>query len=291
MPLASDLIDQVVAELHGYGQSADRITALTADIALDDTSLTVDAVTGSKLGVEPGILEIDGEQLYAATVDSQSNTVTLASGFGRGFSGTTPAAHTAGSIVRSGPMYPRSRVLEVMNDVINSLFPDLFAVWKVTTAVTFPINSYTLPSIPSWIITAQWQDVQGNWQPVDSYEKDSYDYKFRLGSQIQIGRPLRIIYAGTPVLFADETSDYSTTGLPPSAADLLKIGTVARMVPAIDISRPQLSTVEQSDRGRVVPPNAGLNAGKYLQDQFNTRLENEKRSQKNLYPPRLRKVW
>jgi hypothetical protein len=93
-------------------------------------------------------------------------------------------------------------------------------------------------------------------------------------------------------LFTAETDDYAAvTGLPLSAADVLSLGVVARMMPALDISRAQLTSVEQSDRSRVVPPNQGINAGKYLMAEFQQRLANEAQALRMQYPARLKRTF
>src|SRR5882762_9590463 len=87
-----------------------------------------------------------------------------------------------------------------------------------------------------------------------------------------LGRPLRVLYSTEPTKFASESDNYTITGLPASATDVLTLGIVAKQVPGLDISRAQLSSVEQSDRSRVVPPSAGINAAKYLMAEFQDRL-------------------
>ena len=153
--------------------------------------------------------------------------------------------------------------------------------------MTYPSNQYTLPTRPLDIIDAQWQDPLGNWQKARSYTIDPFDGTFRLGGGPMLGRPLRVLYSTEPTKFASESDNYTITGLPASATDVLTLGIVAKQVPGLDISRAQLSSVEQSDRSRVVPPSAGINAAKYLMAEFQDRLSNEARALRKQYKPRL----
>lgn len=286
-----DIIDECSAQLHGWGSTQDRITPLTSDITAEDTTFTVDFAFGQAVGITPGVVEIDGEQLYVVAVDAETKLCTVASGFGRGYGGTTAAAHSAGAKVITRPRFPRIWLLNQLNDIIGAVFPQLFVPNTYTTTVSWPSNSYSLPTnngTPMSVIDAQWQDPIGNWQKCRSYTVDPYDGKMRLGSGPMIGRPLRVLFATQPRTFSAESDVFTTTtGLPASAKDVLTLGVVAKQVPGLDISRAQLSSVEQSDRSRVVPPNAGVNVAKYVMAEFQERLANEAASLRRQYKSRL----
>lgn len=290
-PTCGDLLDEIKAQLHGWGSTQDRITPLSADIGPTDTTFQVDYTFGQSVGITPGVVEIDSEQLYVVNADPDTGTCTLARGFGRGYSDTTPASHTAGASIVSRPKFPRIWLLKQINEVIGSVYPSLYAVNKYQTVVTYPSNTYTLPNTngtPMSVVDCQWQDPIGNWHKCFSYTIDPYDATFRLDSGAMIGRPLRVIYVTQPREFVAETDDYVTaTGLPLSARDVLTLGVVANQLPGLDISRAQVSSVEQQDRSRVVPPNAGITASKYVEALFQNRLQNEAESLRRQYRPRM----
>lgn len=284
---ARDLVDQVSAELHGWGISQDRITALAADIGPADLSFTVDEVFGPATGIQPGIVEIDTEQLYVSTLDQPTKTATIAA-FGRGFGNSTAASHLAGARITSRPKFPRSTLLSEMNNIIRSVYPKLYSVKSDDTLrITYPSNSYTLPGNPEQILDVQWQDWLGRWRKVRSYQLDPFDHKLRLAGTGLIGRPLRVLWSERPVIFTSEDDDYSVCGLPESSVPVLTKGTAASQIPGVDISRAQASSVEQSDRSRVVPPNAGINAGKYLLAEYMQALSSETDALRRKYPPRI----
>lgn len=293
--LAGDIVSEISAQLHGWGSTQDRITPLSNDLDTSSLTFVVGAASGQAVGITPGVVEVNSEQMYVTAVDQATGTVTLAPGFGRGYGGTVAATHPAGSIIISRPKFPRLWIFKTLNEVVGSLYPDLFAVKTQTLTVTFPQNTYVIPGVagkPFWVIDAQWQHPIGDWIRDRSYSIDAYDGTFRLGSGAMIGRPLRLVYATEPTQFVAETDDLVTaTGLPLSCADLLQMGVVARLIPGLDISRAQLSSVEQSDRGRVVPPNAGINASKYLMQEYMARLANEKRALRTLYKPKMKVIF
>lgn len=291
MTTAKDVIDEVSAQLHGWGSTSDRVTPLTAPIGPTDSTFTVDFSFGQATGITPGVVEIDAEQLYVTAVDANTNIVTLANGFGRGYNDTTAASHAAGAKVISRPKFPRIWLLKQINEVIGAVFPELFAVNTYTGTVTYPSNTYTLPTVPMFIVDAQWQDPIGNWHKCQSYTVDPFDGSLRIGSGPMIGRPLRVLYATQPQSFTSESDNFSVTGLPASCVDVLTLGTVAKQLPGLDISRAQTTSVEQSDRSRVVAPGAGVSAAKYVMAEFEERLHNEAQSLRRQYRSRIVKVF
>lgn len=292
MTLAGELLDEMSAQLHGYGSTQDRITPLTSDIGPTDLTMTVDFSFGQAVGIAPGVVEIDSEQLYVVSVDATSNLITVANGFGRGYNGTTPVAHSAGAKIVSRPKFPRNWMFKQANQIIDSLYPDIFDTATFLGSVTYPNNTYNLgATTPIEILDAQWQDTLSRWWKCESYTVDPYDGTFRLGGGAMVGRPLRVLFTAPPKLFTAETDDFSVTGLPASCVDLIILGVVARQVFGLDISRAQLSSVEQSARSTAVPPNAGLNASSYVMKLFAARLASEAKSLRSQYRPRMVKVF
>lgn len=275
MPTAGVLIDQIIAQLHGWGATQDRFSYLSGAMGPTDTSFTVDATAGVAIGVAAGPMEIDQEQIYVVNVDQGSGTCTVGGGTaGRGFSDTVAASHALHAKVTSRPRFPRVWVLQQLNDIIGSVYPTLFKVNTFVTTVTYPSNTYILPvSPPLLVLDVQWQNPLGNWERQFSYDLDPYDGTLRLGGGPMLGRPLRIAYATEASPFAQESDDFvGVTGLPASCADVLALGVVAKQAPGLDLARAQISPV---DPARPVPPGAGVAAAKYIMAMYQERLKNE----------------
>lgn len=292
MPTCGDLISECSAQLHGWGSTQDRLTPLSVAMTPTATSFTVQFVFGQSVGITPGVVEIDAEQVYVTSVDPNTGVCQVAQGFGRGYNGTVAASHSIGAKAISRPKFPRIWLFKQLNEQLSAVYPYLFQVKTFTTTVTYPSNQYTLPFVPLNIIDVQWQDPIGNWERCWSYSIDPFDGTFRLGDGAMIGRPLRILYSTAPGLFTAESDDFVTvTGLPATAYDVLTLGVVAKQVPGLDISRAQLSSVEQSDRSRVVPPNSGINVGKYIMAEYKDRLKNEAQTLRTQYRSRMVRVF
>jgi hypothetical protein len=73
--------------------------------------------------------------------------------------------------------------------------------------------------------------------------------------------------------------------------DVLVLGAVAQLLPSQELSRLQMSSVEQQNRSGLVAPSAALTSSRYLEQKFQVRLQEERRSLQRLYPPRLTGVW
>jgi hypothetical protein len=290
MTTCRDILDEISAQLHGWGSSSDRVTPLTNTLNASDLTFTVDATFGQSVGIAPGVIEIDSEQLYVTKVDATTGSVTLANGFGRGYNGTTPATHAAGSRIISRPRFPRTNLLKQVNQIIGSLYPRLFVPKTWTGTVTYPTDTYTISPVPMTVLDVQWQDPIGNWHKCQGYSLDTYDQTLRLANDAMVGRPLRVTYGVEPTQFASESDDFAVTGLPASCADVLTLGSVAKLVPGLDISRAQLTSVEQSDRSRVVPPSAGVTVARYLMAEYQERLANEAKALRTRYKPTIRRV-
>src|SRR6266498_317299 len=180
MTLASDVIDLVSQELHGWGLTQDRVTALSTGIGTSDLSFTVDSTFGQAVGIMPGIVEMDAELIYVTNIDKISRICTVAP-FGRGYQGTTAATHATGVKITSRPKFPRQQILKEINNVIGAVYPELFAVgFNNSLVVTYPSNSYVVGAGALDILDVQWQDVYGNWQNVRAYQLDRYDHNLRI---------------------------------------------------------------------------------------------------------------
>jgi hypothetical protein len=183
-----------------------------------------------------------------------------------------------------------------LNEIVQSVYPQLFAIGSYTGTITYPSNRYNLGSTigsPMEALQAEWQDPIGNWHPLFSYRIDPADNQLVLGSRdAPVGRPFRVLYKAQPRPFTSESQDLVTqTGLTAGVADVLTLGVVAKQVPGLDISRAQLNSVEQSDRSRVVPPSAGVTAAKYLMAEYQDRLANEAASLRKQYRSRVVRIF
>ena len=104
-------------------QHQTRVTSISADVGLTDTTIPVD--DSSVMG--RGLIEIGTELMWVQTVPATGNTATVLPK-GRGWRGTTATTHTLGDTVVVSPSIPRSVIAREVNNHIRALFPDVYAV-------------------------------------------------------------------------------------------------------------------------------------------------------------------
>src|SRR5882724_8394102 len=118
------MTDRAKQNLFGYTSKQQQWSYLTGSVLSTDLTIQVNDATQ----ISRGLIEIGGVELaLLKSVNRTSNTVTLEPG-GRGQYGSVATAWPANTTIENNPVFPYVRLQENVNDVINSLYPDLFAV-------------------------------------------------------------------------------------------------------------------------------------------------------------------
>ena len=106
MPNLSNMIDEVLINLAGYTFQQDRATYIVSDVSASNSTIASPIILqlGSTENIGKGAIEIDEELIWIDSFDRVSNTGTV-SPWGRGYLGTTQAAHTAGTKVTITPTF------------------------------------------------------------------------------------------------------------------------------------------------------------------------------------------
>ena len=296
--------DQLITETIGYLQSwsldSEQMTTLAADLQITDLAGTVTATRGVATGISPGILEIDQELLYCDTT-TQVGAFTITP-WGRGYLNTVAAFHPAGSKVISQPTFPRAKVLDSLNEVMQRVFPDIFAV-KIFEDTTKAVQvTYDLPDDAQWVLDARWQTPGGRlyWQGIRRWRISSgggtqfgdTGITVDVADRMAPGRPIEFRYAAKPQSLVNTTDDFeTTTGLPSSLRDVVCLGAAAALTTSQELSRLEVSSVEQQNRSQLVAPSAALTSSGFLEKRFQTRLAEERATLQRLFPPRVTGSW
>ena len=127
------MVDEVRSSLAGYTLRQDRITYLNSAISSTDTAMVI----GSSSNLAKGIIEIDDELIWVDNFSQASSTLNAAPGFGRGYQNTPASPHAQYAQITLTPTFPRVMIKKAINDVINSLYPKLWAV----ASTTFTFNA------------------------------------------------------------------------------------------------------------------------------------------------------
>lgn len=298
-PTANDLIVETQGMLRSWNQNAEQVTTLTSNITTGGLTFTVSEVSGEQLGVSSGIIEIDEELLLVSAI-AADGTCTVPP-WGRGFLGTTAAAHATGVRVTSQPTFPRAKVLDALNETLGRVSPDLYGVAVAEFTTTVPALTYDLPDNALNVIDARWQ-VPGPalyWQGVKRLRKAASggntppytNVTVDIADNMVPGRRLQITYAASPTSWVATTDTYASCLLPDSAKDVIILGAAAKLTVSQELSRLQISSIEQQDRSRLVAPSAALTSSRYLEQQYQLRLKEEAMSLRTRYPVRVMGVW
>ena len=293
MTTFKQLTDQTLVMLTGYTQRQDQATYLTADLTADALTFTV--YQGAVLS--RGMVEIGDELIWVDRFDQTTNTAYVAP-YGRGYRGTTATSHDAGDRVTIAPTFPRSSVKQFINDSIDGVYPDLFAVKNTQFPFVAVRTTYQMPSD---LIDAQqvsWQTIGPSleWLPVRHYRVDNMAAQsaWPTGKTLSVydaivpGRPVNVTYTAKPSRLQYDTDDFCETGLPESCKEVIIFGAAWRTVSFLDLGRIPAQSAEADAMQANDPVGTGANAARLLFQMYQQRLQIEQRKQQETYPVRVR---
>ncbi len=301
MPNMNDMIDEVLINLAGYTYQQDRATYISQDVPATASTIASPIILqlASTENIGKGTIEINEELIWLDSFDRVSNTATVPP-WGRGYLGTSTAAHTAGTKVTITPTFPRYVVKKAINDTISAFGATIFAV-KTTSftfnaaQTTYAFNNLNIHNIMSLM----WQDVgpSQEWFPIRHWTWDSLASSAAFGAEaqtvtigdyVQPGRTIKVVYATDPVPFTTNIQDYSTqTGLPNSTRDVVILGASYRLLTYLDPARAAQVSPQADETDSKRPFGASQSATKQLYALYQQRLNEETQRQQAQYPIRV----
>lgn len=293
MTTFSELIDEVLITVAGYTQRQDQATFLTT--SMNETDLTFVVADGTVL--TRGMVEIGDELVWVDSFDRSTNTALIAP-YGRGFRNTTATTHDAGERVTIAPSFPRSVIARNINNAIVGVYPDLWGFG----AVEFPfIAVRTTYPLPNDVIDAQqvtWQTIgpSKEWLPIRNFKMDlmASPTWYPTGKTISVydaivpGRLIRVYYTKIPNGLEFSTDDFTDSGLPDSAREVIVLGAAYRSVAYLDLGRIPAQSAEADAIQSNDPVGAGAAASRLLFQLYKERLSVEVRRQQEQFPARIR---
>jgi hypothetical protein len=287
----ADVVDETLLALTGYTNRQDQATYLLSSMTSTATTFTV--ADGTVL--TRGLVEIDDELIWVDSFDRTTNTATIPA-YGRGFRNTDAASHAAGVRVTITPSFPRSVVRKNVNLAIDGVYPDLFGTYYTTFTWQAARTTYALPQEAIDILGASWQTIgpSREWLPIRHYRVDrmAYPAVWNSGKTISIregiipGRPLMITYTKKPTTLQYDTDDFTMTGLPDSAREVIVLGAAYRTAYYLDLGRVPARTAEADAQQGNDPVGTAVNVARAIQQQYQQRLLVEVRRLQEQFPPR-----
>jgi hypothetical protein len=294
MPTLNEMVDEVRSSLAGYTLRQDRISYLTAAINTTDLALTI----GSSANLAKGVIEVDDELIWIDNFSQTSNTLNAAPGFGRGYQGTTASPHAQYAQVTLSPTFPRLMIKKAINDVINSLYPKLWAVASTTFTFNASQTTYALPDDLESILYMSWQTTGSSleWLPINRWRADpmaniatfNTTNTVNIYENIQPGRTVQVYYTTTPNTLDANTDDYAdVTGLPDSSVEVVILGACYKLLSYVDSGRINLSSAEADLNDTKIPSTAGVASSRYIYALYQQRLNDEALKLQDKFPIRI----
>jgi len=299
MSTLNEMVDEVKSNLQGYTLRQDRISYVANANGLTTTS---DEITiGSSASLAKGIIEIDDELIWIDSFNKATSTLNVIPGFGRGYQGTAPAPHAQYAQVTLAPTFPRTAIKKAINDTINSLFPNLWAVTSTTFTYNASVTTYALPDDLESILYLSWQTTGSSqeWLPINRWRADGManaatfntNNTVSIYDSVQLGRTVQIWYTTTANTLDNNTDDFAdVTGLPQSCQDVVTLGAAYKLLSFLDPGRINLSSAEADAADSKIPSTAGVSSSRYIYALYQQRLNEEALKLKDKYPIRLHYV-
>ena len=288
----NNIVDRVKQQLLGFAMDQEEVTYLVAPMTATDTTFSVDPDTIAALS--RGIVEIGDEQIWVKKFDKVSSTAMVMGGTnGRGYDATTAASHNINDFVIVDPRFPRQRIKEAINDAIRGLYPDLWVFGEYEFPYVAARYEYPLPAEaedvykvvintigPSrvWFGATKWR-----FNPVASTGSQAAPTPPPTGKSIQVydfivpGRNVRVTYRKKPNELVSGNDDFElTTGFPERYVDMVVYSACWRLLPGLEAARLQQSTVESTERSRIVNAKDASSASQYYMQLYQRRLTEER---------------
>ena len=287
------MVEEVLINLEGFTLRQDRTTYLTA--AITSSGLSMALASGDNIG--KGIVEIDDELIHIDSVDRSDRSAVI-SPFGRGYRGTTAAAHTINTKVTFAPSLPRLSVKRAINDTIRAIYPNVYGIASTTFTFNPSVTTYSLPAEAETVLAISYDTIgpSNEWLPIRRWRHDptSNVGEYATGNAISIyepivpGRTINVVYSKTPTTLTNANDVFTTvTGLEETSRDLIVYGAAYRMVSFIDPGRLSFTSPEADQNDTTRQFGSGTNTARYLLALYQQRLQEESNRLNGKYPVRV----
>lgn len=301
MATLEQLTDRVESMLHGYSLNTESTTWLTQAV----TSATTTQLYVADAGVvSRGFIQVNDEIMYVTSTNAVDNILTVAP-WGRGQRGTVAAtSHANASKVTVSPLFPRYEVKKAINDTINAMYPQVFAIGQYQFPFIAARTTYDIPDQVQNVLSVTHQTIgpSKEWLPVRAWQLDrvanptafgdgtNFGHSLGIYSPVVPGRTVNVAYSKRPTIFDLTTStsqEYSTvTGMPDYSEDVVIYGAAFRMISFVDPARlgPLSAEADVLDNQRGA--RSGENAARFLFNIYTTRLNEVADNQRRQFPIR-----
>lgn len=294
MSTANALLERVNRQL--LSGTVEEQNKLSQSIDSDDASIVMSYdLSGLRTGA---IFEIDSELFYVWAATSGTKSVAVE----RGYAGTTPVSHAAGSIVKLNPRFPKAQMLEALNQDIEDLASPLNGLYYVNTLDVQYNGSDRQVDITGATSIIDLVDVRLRYLSDDfpvlrkvRLQRDLPTADFPSGfslvfDELVMSGTLRVRYK-SPFSRVSSISEniQSVAKVPTSMEDILELGVMSRMLSVREVKRNFVESQGDTRRSDEVPPGAMRDSFGNILRLRRDRIIAEAAKLARLYPSTLRK--
>jgi hypothetical protein len=265
MSTVGQIIDRTQRQLLS-GVVEDRNKLAVAATATATTVVFSYDMAGIRAG---SVIEIGSELMYVWSVTTSSNTATVE----RGWNGTTATAHVAGSVAVVNPRFPRSQILESINDDLSDLVSPSNGLYRVKAMDLQYNGNDPMINLPSTNDVIDLLEVRLRYRSNDYpvirrvvIVRNVPTSDFGSGTALKFNEPclrgsLRITYKAPFNRVARETDDLQlVAGYPVSAEDILVMGAQIRLMTPREVRRNFTESQGDTRRSDEVPAGSQNNS-------------------------------
>jgi len=260
MSQVSEVIDKTIRQLlSGTVEERNKIASSV------NTSVTTVTFTYDLDGIRKGtIIELNGEQMYVWSATTATKTIEVE----RGFNGTTPQAHSTGTICTINPRFPRTQILEAINDELSDLSSPTNGLYQVKTLNLRYGGSDRMIDMDGAgyvqdVYSVHYRDTSDNYPRIIGWRllRDMPYTDFPSGMALDVGNmvsratTLVVKYKTEFDHIGSEQSDlFLSSGLPETCEDLIVLGAQIRLMAPREIKRNFTESQGDTRRANEVPP-------------------------------------
>lgn len=304
MTTLSNMIDEVSMNLSGYSLVQDRSTYISSAVTAVASSSTTPTVLylGATDNVGKGLIEIEEELIWVDSYDRVGNTAVVAP-YGRGYLGTTIAAHSKDTKVIISPTFPRFTIKRAINDTISAIGSSIFAASTTTITSNPAVSAFRLPATGTSlnirsVLFVSYESIgpSKEWIPIRSwrFEPNANTSAFTSGQTLSIydvipaGRTIQVVYSTYPTPFTSNDQVFTEqTKLPESCRDLIILGSTYRLLSNLDPARASMVSPQADETDSKRPYGSSQSLTKQIYALFSQRLSEEINAQQAKYPIRV----
>jgi hypothetical protein len=281
------------------GQS-DRLNILDLDVDALTTTTTLQ-FRYELQGIAPGTrLGIDLEEFHVLSTSGSTaqSTATVI----RGYNGSTPASHTAGTTIRVNPQISDFRIGQRLNQCLRSLSGHgLFYIKPIEVTYNPATRGYNFTAadfLDTWRIRYDIPGPDNVWPVLNrlDYYVDTHPDpdEFPGGRQLVLrsggfsGQPVRLSYKATFADLTTITDDVAVvSGLQLPGHDIPPMGAAIRLLAGREIKRSFLNRQPEPRRQEEVPPGAANQSMRPLVELYYDSIDRHRDYLAKLYPEQV----